>query len=129
LELLVCTHPTPQKRKEKTDEECSQFDKARRTEWSAEVVELWVEYYDGVESAEVYDERYVPLPSKRYFFRWSTESVALDVIAKDLEAAVKMPNSPFVRCQPYFPYFYKYGEMYGGAFFFLSSLLCLSDLE
>ncbi|KAG9103492.1 hypothetical protein FRC07_009978, partial [Ceratobasidium sp. 392] len=35
-----------------------------------------------------------------------------DVIAKDLETAVKMPNSPFVRCQPYFPYFYKYGKMY-----------------
>ncbi|KAG8763692.1 hypothetical protein FRC12_008441 [Ceratobasidium sp. 428] len=38
---------------------------------------------------------------------------AKDVITKDLETAVKMPNSPFVRCQPYFPYFYKYGEMYG----------------
>ena len=39
-----------------------------------------------------------------------------DIIVKDLDTAAKMPNSPFTRCQPYFSYFKKYGDMYNGAF-------------
>ncbi|QRV96574.1 hypothetical protein RhiJN_24592 [Ceratobasidium sp. AG-Ba] len=35
-----------------------------------------------------------------------------DIIVKDLDAAANMTNSPFARCQPYFPYFKKYGAMY-----------------
>lgn len=44
---------------------------------------------------------------------WKPPSFTIhDVIVKDLEAAVKMPNSPYTRCQQWFPYFYKYGEMF-----------------
>ncbi|KAG8738855.1 hypothetical protein FRC10_006426 [Ceratobasidium sp. 414] len=84
-----------------TDRSHDQFDGYDRSEWVADVVGVRIEYDDGVESAEVY--------CQSPFFngaRWT------DVIAKDLETAVQMPNSPFVRCQPYFPYFYKYGQMY-----------------
>ncbi|CAE6463466.1 hypothetical protein ACGC1H_000083 [Rhizoctonia solani] len=35
-----------------------------------------------------------------------------DIIAKDLETAANMTNSPFTRCQQYFPLFYKYSKMY-----------------
>ncbi|CAE6422022.1 unnamed protein product [Rhizoctonia solani] len=37
-----------------------------------------------------------------------------DIISKDLEAASKMPNSPFTRCEQYFPLFYKYSDMFKG---------------
>ncbi|CUA74820.1 hypothetical protein RSOLAG22IIIB_05715 [Rhizoctonia solani] len=35
-----------------------------------------------------------------------------DIIAKDLETAANMTNSPFTRCQQFFPLFYKYSQMY-----------------
>lgn len=44
---------------------------------------------------------------------WSPPKFSVkDIIVKDLNSTLQTPNSPFARCQQFFPYFYKYGQMY-----------------